>query len=155
MNLRNKNSWAQVTGFLKTSEANVWRLLTEPQLTERYMYNCQLHADWHIGGQAVWRAPDENGKWIDHVRAQVLVYSPYQHLAFNVVHQATAKRPEVTSELHYILKPKAEGVHLTIKQGDFVKLNLDEELFESCQQGWKYVMPLLIETSQHVFEQPG
>jgi hypothetical protein len=53
------------------------------------------------------------------------------------------------------LKPKAEGVHLTIKQGDFVKLNLDEELFESCQQGWKYVMPLLIETSQHVFEQPG
>lgn len=150
--MRKHNSWAQVKGFLKTTEANVWQLLTDPQLTQRYMYNCQLHADWRVGGQAIWKAQDENSKWVEHVKAEVLVYSPHQHLAFYIKHQATEKRPEVISELHFHLEPETEGVMLTIRQGDFFKLNLENELFERCQKGWEYVMPLLLETSQLIFE---
>jgi hypothetical protein len=38
------NSWVEVCGFLKTTEVNVWQLLTDAKLTEQYMYNCQLHS---------------------------------------------------------------------------------------------------------------
>jgi uncharacterized protein YndB with AHSA1/START domain len=86
------NSWVEVSGFLKTTEVNVWQLLTDPQLTEQYMYNCQLHSEWKLGAEAVWKAQDESGKWVDHVKAQVLVYEPYRHLAFTIFHQATDKR---------------------------------------------------------------
>lgn len=47
------NSWVEVSGFLKTTEVNVWQLLTDPQLTEQYMYNCQLHSEWKLGAEAV------------------------------------------------------------------------------------------------------
>lgn len=154
MTLSEHNSWAQATGFLRTSASNVWKLLTDPKLTEHYMYNCQLHADWQIGGQAVWKAQDEKGNWIDHVKAQVLLYEPYRHLAFIIMHQATAERPEVKSELHYTLEPKTDGIQLTIKQGNFTDLKQDDELLERCQQGWDFVMPMLIETCHHVFDKP-
>ena len=146
--------WVEVSGFLKTIEANVWQLLTDPQLTEQYMYNSQLHADWELGGKAVWKAQDENGKGIDHVNAQVLVYEPYQHLAFTIFHEATDQRPEVQSDLHYLLEPETNGVRLTIKQGDFALLKLGKELFERCQQGWDYVMPQLLKTGETRFIKP-
>jgi uncharacterized protein YndB with AHSA1/START domain len=148
------NSWVEVSGFLKTTEVNVWQLLTDPKLTEQYMYNCQLHSEWKLGAEAVWKAQDESGKWVDHVKAQVLVYEPYRHLAFTIFHQATDKRPEVQSELHYTLEPKTDGVRLRIKQGDFALLNLGEEFFERCKQGWEYVMPQLLKTGEALFEKP-
>ena len=88
------------------------------------------------------------------MKAQVLVYEPYRHLAFTIFHQATDKRPEVQSELHYTLEPKTDGVRLSIKQGDFALLNLGEELFERCQQSWEYVMPQLLKTGEALFEKP-
>ncbi len=108
------------------------------------MYNSQLQADWEIEGKAVGKAQNENGKWIDHVKAQVPVYEPYQHLAFTIFNEATYQRPEVQSDLHYLLEPETNGVRLTIKQGDFALLKLGKELFERFQQGWGYVMPQLL-----------
>ena len=88
------------------------------------------------------------------MKAQVLVYEPYRHLAFTIFYQATDKRPEVQSELHYTLETKTDGVRLSIKQGDFALLNLGEELFERCQQSWEYVMPQLLKTGEALFEKP-
>ena len=155
MNANQDHSWVTVTSLLNTTEADVWQLLTDPKMTEQYMYDCQLHAVWEVGGRAVWKAKDEEGNWIDNVKAQVLVYEPYKHLAFRVLHQATDQRPEVHSELHFLLKSKTEGVHLTIKQGDFAVLNLGVELFERCQQGWEFVMPKLIQACEYNFKPPA
>ena len=94
--------WVKVSDFLKTTEANVWQLLTDPQLTEQYMYNSQLHADWELRGKAVWKVQDENVKWIDDVKAQVLVYEPFQHIAFTIFNEVRDQRPEVQSDLHYL-----------------------------------------------------
>lgn len=118
------------------------------------MYNSQLHADWELEGKAVWKAQVENGKCIDHVKAQVLVYEPYQHLAFTIFHGATCQRPEVQSDLHYLLEPETNGVRLTIKQGDFALLKLGKELFVRCQQGWNYIMPQLLKTGETRFIKP-
>jgi uncharacterized protein YndB with AHSA1/START domain len=148
------SSWAEVSAFIPTGEANVWQLLTDPKFTERYMYQCQLHADWHIGGKAVWKAQNENGDWVEHVKAQVLIYNPSTHLAFTIFHEATDDYPEVQSELHYHLEPQKNGVKLTIRQGDFAQLGLENTLRQRCQQGWEYVMPLLKETAGLAFEKP-
>jgi len=104
------SQWVTVSGFLKTSVPNAWQLLTDPQLTERYMYNCQLHSDWKVGSTAVWKAQEENGNWVPHVKAQVLVYEPCRHLAFTIFHEATDQRPEIQSELHFLLEPKGDGI---------------------------------------------
>ncbi len=148
------SQWVAVSGFLKTTAPNVWQLLTDPQLTERYMYNCQLHSDWKVGSTAVWKAQEENGNWVPHVKAQVLVYEPCRHLAFTIFHEATDQRPEIQSELHFLLEPKGDGINLTINQGDFGRLELDNVLYKQCQQGWDYVMPQLLDTAKAVFDKP-
>jgi len=58
-------------------------------------------------------------KWIHHVKVQVLVYEPFQHLALTIFHEARDQRPEVQLDLHYLLEPETNGVGFTIKQGDF------------------------------------
>lgn len=51
-----KNSlWARVSAQLLKSPDKVWRVLTEPELTQQYMYDCQLHSQWNVGGEAVWK----------------------------------------------------------------------------------------------------
>ena len=75
-------------------------------------------------------------------------------MAFTVFHEATDQRPEIQSELHFLLEPKGDGTRLTVKQGDFAQLELGNVLYKQCQQGWDYVMPQLLDTAKAVFDKP-
>jgi len=146
-----KNSlWARVSAQLLKSPDKVWRVLTEPELTQKYMYDCQLHSQWNVGGEAVWKQKTDKGNWIAHVEAQVLLYKPYSHLAFIIFHKATKEYPKTTSELHFILTPASEGTDLQIEQGDFTKIKDGKKRCELCQQGWQYVLPKLIDTCNQI-----
>ena len=145
------NSWAIVTAVLTATEKQVWQLLTDPLLTERYMYNCQLHAIWEVGQKAVWKAKNADGSLNDHVVAEVLFYQPYSHLAFTIFHQATETHSATQSELHYLLEQEGDGIRLTIKQGDFETIADGASLRAQCQKGWESVMPQLIKTCNATF----
>lgn len=53
MESKKTSLWAKVTASIPVSKERVWAVLTEPKLTEKYMYNCQLHSNWAIGDKAV------------------------------------------------------------------------------------------------------
>jgi len=139
-------TWAKVSAEIEASQETVWKVLTQPELTEKYMYQCQLHAQWHPGGSAVWKAKSEAGLWEDHVTAKVLVYLPHSHLAFTIFHKPTKNNKTSVSELHFYLDPLHKGTLLRIEQGDFRIVEKGVELQKTCQQGWDYVLPDLIKT---------
>lgn len=147
----NKNSlWTCVSAQLLKPTDSVWTVLTEPEFTQQYMYNCQLHSDWNVDSKAVWKQKTEKGNWITHVEAKVLIYKPYAQLAFTIFHKATEEYPKTSSELHFILNPTLEGSVLQIKQGDFSKIKVGERRYELCLQGWQFVLPKLIDTCNKI-----
>lgn len=139
-------AWAKVAATIKATQETVWKVLTEPELTEKYIYQCQLHAEWLPGETAVWRAKNKEGSWEDHVTAKVLVYEPYFHLAFTIFHKPTKDHDSEVSELHFYLESQSEGTLLRIEQGDFSTLKDGANQQKKYQQGWEYVLPDLIKT---------
>lgn len=137
--------WAKVTADFEVPPERIWEAITLPQMTMQYMYDCQLHADWKVGGKAIWKAESPDGTWQDHVSAEITILNPHAHLAFKVFHNATERYPEVSSELHYRIESFHKVTRLTIQQGDFQFLAGGEERCNSCQQGWDYVLPKLIQ----------
>jgi uncharacterized protein YndB with AHSA1/START domain len=73
--------WAKVTTSLPVSRERVWAVITEPEHTEKYMYNCQLHSNWAIGDKAVWKALKADCTWEEHVVDEIVNYTSYEHLA--------------------------------------------------------------------------
>ena len=138
--------WAKVSAEIEASQEMVWKVLTQPELTEKYMYQCQLHAEWHPGGSAVWKAKSEAGFWQEHVKAKVLVYLPHTHLAFTIFHKSKKNYSAAISELHFYLESAPKGTQLRIEQGDFSTMEKGAELQKTCQQGWESVLPDLIKT---------
>ena len=146
--MENKSTslWAKVTATIPTSKEKVWEVLTNPKLTEQYMYKCQLHSTWELGSKAIWKEKLEDGTWQDHVVGEVMVYKPFEHLALKIFHKATEEHSREVSELHFNLDAGANSTLLTIKQGDFNTIASAKKNHQACQQGWEYVMPKLIET---------
>ena len=144
--------WAEVTAKIPTVKEKVWEVLTHPKLTEKYMYNCQLHSSWELGSKAVWQEPLKDGSWQDHVVGEVLAYTPCEHLEIKIFHKAAEGKPAESSYLHFNLKSIAEGTELIIKQGDFHVIPSGEKSYLSCQQGWEYVLPKLIETCKEMLD---
>ena len=122
-----KSLWARLELPLATTKENIWLALTLPELTEQYMYNCQLHCKWELGSDALWRELQEDGSFITHVSGTLLDYQPY-------------------SLLRFILSPSQKGVLLTVEQGDFSTFPQAEEIYAECVSGWSYVQEKLIAT---------
>ncbi|MDG1341546.1 MAG: SRPBCC domain-containing protein [Flavobacteriaceae bacterium] len=138
--------WAKVSITVPITKEKVWDVLTLPELTQRYMYNCQLHSSWELGSKAIWSAQLEDGSWHDHVVANVVVHNPYEQITLEIIHQATEEYPSEVSRLYYNLETVPEGTLLSIKQGDFNTITSGEKRHLSCQQGWDFILPKLIET---------
>lgn len=143
--MENKNKWVCIEIPFKVSEDRVWSVLTEPHLTERYMYNCQLHSTWEIGSSAVWKERKTDGTYKDHVRAKVLEYSPKHKLCFLIAHEDKGFGA-CESELKFTILKQDSGVVLKIEQGDFSEIPNGVQSYTDCLMGWTYVKKDLITT---------
>lgn len=47
--------------LLDVNKERIWKALTDPNLTEKYMYNCQLHSSWEVNSDALWKQKNEDG----------------------------------------------------------------------------------------------
>ena len=56
-----KPLWAVLELPLKVTKEVLWSVLTEPQHTEKYMYNCKLKCNWEIGDEVQWVEVHEDG----------------------------------------------------------------------------------------------
>ncbi len=135
-------TWAKVSAEIEASQETVWKVLTQPELTEKYMYQCQLHAQWHPGGSAVWKAKSEAGLWEDHLTAKVLVYLPHSHLAFTIFHKSSEIYSAAISELHFYLEPLPKGTQLRIEQGDFSTMEKGAELQKPANKAGTMYFPI-------------
>ncbi len=106
-----KPLWAKLELPIATTKENVWSALTLPELTQRYMYNCQLHCSWVEGSEAAWKEKQHDGSFVTHVCGTLMEYSPYSLLRFSILHQRDGLNGH-TSELRFMLSPTVMGYYL-------------------------------------------
>ena len=141
--MQNDKKWVCVEIPLQVTDIRVWAALTDPKLTQRYMYNCQLHSSWEVGSDAIWKEEKSDGTFTIHVRAKVLEFTPHTKLRFLIFHE-NKEFGAFESELKFTILKQTSGVVLKIEQGDFSKLPNAIQNFDDCLTGWNYVTKDLI-----------
>ena len=77
--MENYKKWVCVEIPLQVIDIRVWTALTDPKLTQRYIYNCQLHSSWEVGSDVIWKEAKADGTFTTHVRAKLLAFTPHTH----------------------------------------------------------------------------
>jgi uncharacterized protein YndB with AHSA1/START domain len=140
-----KPLWAVLELPLKVTKEVLWSVLTEPQYTEKYMYNCKLKCNWEIGDQVQWVEVHQDESETIHVSGELLEFTPYRCLRYTIFHKGTGLKGQ-SSELRFMISPHREGVLLTIEQGDFSSFHQAEVIHAECQRGWEFIQKDLIAT---------
>ena len=136
--MQNDKKWVCVEIPLQATETAVWSALTDSKLTQRYMYNCQLHSSWEVGSDAIWKEEQSDGTFTTHVRAKVLEFTPYAKLRFTIFHE-NKEFGACESELKFTILKQDSGVILKIEQGDFTKLPNGIQSYDDCLMGRNYI----------------
>jgi uncharacterized protein YndB with AHSA1/START domain len=120
----------------------VWRVLTEPAFTQRYMFGCVPVTDWQPGGTLDWQGTLE-GKPHLFVRGELIECAPPSRLSYTTYDpdaaepDPPARRVRVTMQLS---SPRPGVTRLDVTQGDFAGLPRAEARFAETQTGWTAVV---------------
>jgi len=132
---------------INASPTLLWEVLTNPDYTEKYMYNCRVKTDWEIGSEITWKGNFRGYNAFQ--KGEVLEYDPISHLKYT------------TFDPNYGLEDKPEnyihvGYHVH-KSGDESLLTVDNETFdgddkrlEHIKQGWETVLKGIKEVAETV-----
>jgi len=117
----------------------IWRVLTEPEFTRRYMYGCAIDSDWSPGAGFDWQAPNGNvmvkGNLIEAVPGRRLEYTTFDPNATDYEDE-----PSNYSTVVYTLEEQGGRTRLEVSQGDFSHVVNGERRFAECESGWPTVL---------------
>lgn len=105
---------------LNANTSKVWDALTNPELTKKYMYGCEVISDWKVGSPLIWKGA-EDGKI--YVKGNILSIEPGKRLQFTTFdpNSKLEDKPSNYTTVTYELSPEDGTTELTVTQGDFAK----------------------------------
>jgi uncharacterized protein YndB with AHSA1/START domain len=129
---------AEISIDVAATPGQVWRVLTEPALTRRYMFGCEPVTDWAVGSPLLWRGEAE-GKAVVFVKGRVLAIEPGRYLQYTTFGEGMGLADEPGNYLTVTcqLEPLPGGrTRLRLSQGDFAQVERGRERFEDSRAGW-------------------
>ncbi len=129
----------------KATKNIVWNLITNPEITKKYMFGCEVLSDWKKESPIIWKGKTEEGKDIVYVKGIIVDCVNKEKVSFTMFDPSIgiADIPENYITLTYEIKEIEEGCLLKITQGDFKGTENAEKRFEESKQGWKMVIPMM------------
>jgi len=116
--------------------AQVWEALTNPKITKKYFFNCEVISDWEVDSSIIYR--DSTGKDpIDHVTGTLKYFE--EGKMFEYTFKSTAAADGNRSQMMRVtfeLEPENGRTKLTVTQdcGD------NEKVYKDSDMGWDYVL---------------
>lgn len=120
---------------------DIWKALTDPDLTERYMHNSRVVSDWKVGSPIFFTGLSD-GKETMFVKGEIVKYEPFKVLAFTCfgpqsgLPDIPANYTTVTYELH----PDEADTLVLVTQGDFATVADGEKRYKETLGGWDYAL---------------
>jgi uncharacterized protein YndB with AHSA1/START domain len=121
--------------------ANVWRMLTEPALTQKYMFGCAAVTDWKVGSALEWAATVD-GKAVVYVKGTVLAVEAPHLVSYTTigVGMGLADVPENYLTVTCRLTPVGDKTRLEITQGDYARVSDGKKRYDDTLSGWSAVL---------------
>jgi len=114
----------------------IWRVLTDPDCTQKYMFGCRAISSWKAGSALTWEMLHE-GKTLVAVKGTVLDFQPPTLLRYTVFDPNGTYRDIPSNHLHVTctLTPQDGGVRLDMVQGDFAAVDDGEKRYQDSLAG--------------------
>lgn len=131
---------------INASVARVWKALTNPEETKKYMFGCETVSDWQKGSSLLWRGNYE-GKDIIFVKGHIVEIEPEKFLAYTTI-DPNSTIDDVSENyltVTYTLAEENGQTILTVTQGDYAKVAEGERRYQEAYNGGEGWNPILIE----------
>jgi len=137
--------------LINAEQTKVWESLTNPEITKKYFFGCEVISDWKIGNPVKFKA-ENDGKEIIYVKGKIL------NIEANKLLQFTAWGPESGLEdigtnytiVTYILSTKNGKTKFSITQENFGD---DEKRYKDSERGWNHLLTALKEFLENPINQ--
>jgi uncharacterized protein YndB with AHSA1/START domain len=133
----NKPSFVYVT-YIRSTPANVWRALTDPEITQHY-WNHRNLSDWSVG--SAWDHQRCDGSKKSDVTGTVVESTPAKRLVVTWASPSDAADAQHVSRVTFDIEPyKNDSVRLTVTHDH---LQPGSAMERGITQGWPLVLSAL------------
>lgn len=127
----------------------VWKLLTNPEETKKYMFGCETVSEWTPGSDLLWKMIYEGKEFIA-VKGKVIAIQHGKYLAYTVFDPNADMEdiPENYLTVTYELTHQNDDTVLKVTQGDYAKVADGERRYKEAfnnGEGWN---PILVQIKQ-------
>jgi len=120
----------------------VWQVLTDPELTRRYMFGCVPITDWRVGSSLAWQGTLD-GKNHVFVAGALLAVEPPALLSYTTYDPSAAAADPPARWVRVVCRltsPRPGTTHLEVSQGDFAGLPDADRRYQETRAGWRAVV---------------
>lgn len=116
--------------------SEVWRVLTDPDEIEKYMFGSRVETDWKPGSPITWKGEYEGKTYED--TGEILEVEPERRLKLTHSSAASSGGPASGSfhTLVYSLEDKNGMTHVSVSQDN----NTSDEAAEHSQANWERML---------------
>lgn len=123
--------------ILNASKTQVWNLLTNPDETKKYMFNCEAHSNWIEGSTIRWKGNYqgyESGE-----KGIILEIAPNQHLKYSSI-DPNFGIEDITKNYLHITYDLVEQNGKTELITTIENFNDDPNRMEHISKGWDTIV---------------
>jgi uncharacterized protein YndB with AHSA1/START domain len=126
--------------LIKAGPLDVWNALTNPKLTKKYFFNCEVHSDWQLGSPIVWTG-NYNDKPVE-VKGRILQIEPGKLLKYTAWSKESGLEdiPKNHTIVTAVLEPLENETRLTVTDENFGWDRDAEKRYQASVQGWDMVL---------------
>jgi uncharacterized protein YndB with AHSA1/START domain len=129
--------------------ATVWRVLTTPALTKKFMFGGEAMSDWKTGSPLVWRT--EGSEKV--LRGSIVAIETGKLLSYTIINPE-ADYPDIpanASTVTYTLVEEDGVTTVSVSDGDFASVADGKERYRLTLQGWEVALVKLKEVVEDEF----
>jgi len=137
VNLMTKKLSSKIQLELAINAQSLWRILTESEYTQAYMFNCSVESEWVKGSVITWQGNYQDYQAFQ--KGEVLAIKPFELIKYSTFDPNLGLQDIADNYIHvtYLLEENSDRTKLTISNDTF---DGNKERMKHVMQGWKIVV---------------
>lgn len=119
--------------------SKVWNALIDPELTKKYMFNCEAISEWKAGSSLVWKGALDGKVYVKGTILKIEAEKILQYTTFDP-NGGYKDVPSNYLTVDYALSKENGGTLLTVSQGDYAAVEDGQKRYEDTVGGWGMVL---------------
>jgi uncharacterized protein YndB with AHSA1/START domain len=134
---------------ISAAPSRVWEVLTKPEYTRQYMFDCEAISDWSAGSPLVWQGATDGKVYVKGAIVNIAPDSLLQYTVFSPkAPDGYEDKPENYTTVTLELTSSDGRTHLAVTQGDFSRIAAGELRYQHTVGSWQSVLAKIKEIAE-------